>query len=258
MKGYYTEYSSWDSKTLADAENAGLAAAITAQEKGSIFVATQWVAKSFMHDYGVNPSVIQVVRIGSNHMPKITEAEMNHLIANRIKNLSDVLNILFVGVDWERKGGHDFLELCKILKEKKICYYADIVGCTPEIPGELKENIDAHGFLSKADPVQKEELDSLYRNSHFFILPTHAECAGVVFCESSAYALPSLSYETGGLNSIIENGINGQLFPLREDRDIEDWVNWILNLRGNSEKYKQICLSSYKFANKELTWKSVG
>lgn len=169
-----------------------------------------------------------------------------------------MLRILFVGVDWERKGGPDFLELCRMLKKKGIHYHADIAGCTPEIPNELKTDVEVHGFLSKANPAQKKILDALYQNAHFFILPTHAECTAVVFCESSAYALPSLSYQTGGLGSIIENGTNGFLFPLNNPVNMSDWVNFILMLQASPKKYRQLCLSSYDFANHELTWKSVG
>ena len=83
-------------------------------------------------------------------------------------------------MDWERKGGPDFLELCRMLKKKGIHYHADIAGCTPEIPNELKTDVEVHGFLSKANPAQKKILDALYQHTHFFILPTHAECTAVV------------------------------------------------------------------------------
>lgn len=259
MKGYYSEFSNWDFQTLKDAEDAELIAATNAQKTGGGILATsQWAADSFIRDYGVKRSSVYVVRIGGNHMKEYKSSDINRIISDRIQNIKSMLRILFVGVDWERKGGPDFLELCRMLKKKGIHYHADIAGCTPEIPNELKTDVEVHGFLSKANPAQKKILDALYQHAHFFILPTHAECTAVVFCESSAYALPSLSYQTGGLGSIIENGTNGFLFPLNNPVNMSDWVNFILMLQASPKKYRQLCLSSYDFANHELTWKSVG
>lgn len=259
MKGYYSEFSNWDSQTLKDAEDAELLAAANAQKTGGgILAASQWAADSFIHDYGVKRNSVHVVRIGANHMKVFKLSDVNRIISERIQNIRNTLRILFVGVDWERKGGPDFLELCRMLKRNGIHYHADIVGCTPKIPNELKTDVEVHGFLSKANPAQKKILDALYQHAHFFILPTHAECVGVVFCESSAYALPSLSYRTGGLGAVIENGTNGFLFPLNNPVNMSDWVNFILMLQASPEKYRQLCLSSFDFANHELTWNSVG
>ncbi|MDY2686439.1 MAG: glycosyltransferase [Selenomonadaceae bacterium] len=59
-------------------------------------------------------------------------------------------------------------------------------------------------------------------------MPTHAECAGIVFCESSAYGLPSLAYQMGGISSLIKDNVTGKLFSL-EDTSMEKWVKWIKN-----------------------------
>ena len=150
---------------------------------GGILAASQWAADSFIHDYGVKRNSVHVVRIGANHMKAFKLSDVNRIISERIQNIRNTLRILFVGVDWERKGGPDFLELCRMLKRNGIHYHADIVGCTPKIPSDLKTDVEVHGFLSKANPVQKRILDALYQHAHFFILPTHAECVGVVFCE---------------------------------------------------------------------------
>lgn len=39
---------------------------------------------------------------------------------------------------------------------------------------------------------------------------------------------------------------------------MSDWVNLIMILQASPEKYRQLCLSSFDFANHELTWNSVG
>lgn len=37
MKGYYSEFSSWDSQTLKDAEDAELLAAVNTQKNGGVY-----------------------------------------------------------------------------------------------------------------------------------------------------------------------------------------------------------------------------
>ena len=86
----------------------------------------------------------------------------------------------------------------------KVC----IVGCAPDIPDELKSAVTIYKQLNYDVPEDKIIFDRLYASAHFFVLPTHAECAGVVFCESSNRGLPSISYSTGSVPSIIKDGRN--------------------------------------------------
>lgn len=44
---------------------------------------------------------------------------------------------------------------------------------------------------------------------NFLLLPTIAECAGIVFAEASGYGIPSITYDTGGVGTYVIDGING-------------------------------------------------
>ncbi|WP_270350498.1 glycosyltransferase [Ligilactobacillus salivarius] len=61
------------------------------------------------------------------------------------------------------------------------------------------------------------------------LLPTRAECAGIVFNEASAFGVPSLSVDTGGVADYVKNNINGYRMPLSANGEdfalkIEEWI----------------------------------
>ena len=198
-----------------------------------------------------------MVRIGSNHMAHFSEQDIRAIIRNRVDTIKSGLNLLFVGVDWKRKGGADFLRLCELLKEHGVSFHGAIAGCKPVIPSSLQQDIDVYGFLDKGNNDDKEKIDSLFRKAHFFVLPTHAECAGIVFCESSAYGLPSLAYQTGGIGSLIKDDCTGKLFSL-EETSMEKWATWIEEMINHQDRYEKMCYSAYRVAKKELFWDSIG
>ncbi len=71
-----------------------------------------------------------------------------------------------------------------------------------------------HGFLNKNDALQYQEYINIIKKSHIFLLPTKAECAGIVFSEASAYGLPIFTYNTGGIGDYVKDGVNGYKLPL--------------------------------------------
>ncbi|TSA49979.1 MAG: glycosyltransferase [Sphingobacteriales bacterium] len=40
------------------------------------------------------------------------------------------------------------------------------------------------------------------------MVPSRAECYGIVFAEASSYGLPSVSTDTGGVSAVVKEGVN--------------------------------------------------
>jgi glycosyltransferase involved in cell wall biosynthesis len=112
------------------------------------------------------------------------------------------------------------------------------------------------GFLNKNDPQDRLRLEKIYRHSDFFLLPTRAECYGIVFCEANAYGLPVLSTATGGIPEIVRNGVNGFLLPL-EARG-EAYAAHILSIFGNPAKYRKMRAASREQFETRLNWDAWG
>jgi glycosyltransferase involved in cell wall biosynthesis len=126
-----------------------------------------------------------------------------------------------------------------------------VVGCTP--PKEFEHaNVKCYGFLNKNNTVEFDQLISLYRSHHFFILPTKYEAYGLVFCESAAYGLPALGPRTGGIPTIIDHQKTGVLLP--ESATGVEYAQEIIALIHRPEQWQLMRINAHKKYRSTLNW----
>jgi len=107
-------------------------------------------------------------------------------------------------------------------------------------------------FLNKNKSEDYQEFIRIFQESHFFILPTRAECAGIVYAEASAFSVPSLATNTGGVSSVVKNGENGFLFNM--DASAEEYAQVIEELFLNKKRYLTFAEQARKCYLNELNW----
>lgn len=172
-----------------------------------IIVSSQWAANSAINDYHQSPSKVHVVEFGAN----IDDKD----IIERKFSYQGHLHILFLGVDWKRKGGQIAVDACRWLNEHDVPAILHIVGIKNLDESIIKlPYVDYIGFLNKNIPEQYAKLVEIIRLCHCLLLPTLAECSAIAFCESSANGLPVFSHITGGVGNYVLDGRNGYLLPL--------------------------------------------
>jgi len=221
------------------------------QSSDLIFYASDWAADSAVNDYHTNPQKVKVIPFGANIEHSNTEADIRQMIGNR---LNGRCNLLFCGVDWKRKGGEMALQIAQELRNKNIPVHLDIVGIREYL--ELPDFAKNHGFISKKTTEECRKLNELFTNAHFFLLPTRAECYGLVFCEAASFGLPSIATKTGGVTTIIRDHINGMTFDLSASP--KDYAGYIINLLGNPEEYEKLSLSAFRDYKERLNWEVAG
>ena len=173
----------------------------------AIVYPSHWAAQSSIKDYRQDPSKITIAYFGPN---LAQDAIKPHTFIRK-----EVLQILFVGVEWERKGGEIAVEACKWLNENGVSARLHITGIR-----QLEQRvcdlpyIKDEGFLNKNNSDDYSKLVHLYESCDCFLLPTKAECAGICFSEASAFGLPCFSHRTGGVEDYIIDGETGRLLPL--------------------------------------------
>lgn len=206
---------------------------------------SSWAAKSAVDDYGADPTRVHVVPFGANlDAPPSREDAIRRIERDRC-------HLLFVGVKWVEKGGEIAFRTLLELERLGIPAELNIVGCTP--PKEfVHPNLHVFPFLNKNDESEREQLNRLYREATFFILPTRAECFGVAFCEANAFGLPVLSTETGGVPEVVRNGVNGFLFPLEARGD--QYAARIRELWETPSVYQALRVSSRQEFESRLNW----
>jgi len=207
MKDYY--WIGFNHKSIKMAENLETA---TAQQCLFNIRSSQWAKNSLINDCNADPSKCVVLEFGAN---------IDNEDIKPIKPYSGgQLNVLFSGVAWDRKGGAIAVETVKKLRNRGINARLIVVG-PKNIPSECQnvDYVDFVGFLNKNDRNDYIKYIKLFRESHVFLLPTKAECAGVVFSEASSFGIPCYTYATGGTTNYVINGINGQTIELGNGAD---------------------------------------
>jgi len=213
--------------------------------------ASEWAAKSALKHYDVDASKIKVVPFGANLTCSRTASDIKNLVA---KKSTSTCNLLFIGVDWDRKGGDIALKVVQSLNEKGIETKLHVAGCVP--PKPLPSCVINHGYISKRTTAGQNYLDRLFSQSHFLILPSKAECYGVVFAEASSFGLPSLSNNIGGIPTAIAYGKNG--WTVDPVDDISTYTEIIAATIRNKDLYLLHSLLSFKEYTDRLDWRVSG
>jgi glycosyltransferase involved in cell wall biosynthesis len=215
-----------------------------------VLYATRWAAQSAIEHYAADERKIRIIPFGANleYIPK-----REHVLA-RTKH-ADCCRLLFVGVDWEQKGVSIALDTLIALRQLGISAELTVCGCVP--PKNVRHpNIKVIPFLNKNDSWQRRQLETLYMQADFFILPTRNECFGVVFCEASAFGLPSIATRTGGVSEVIQDGVNG--FTLPYNASGKAYAEVIARLYQDTPAYNRLVRTSRQRFETQLNWDAWG
>jgi glycosyltransferase involved in cell wall biosynthesis len=206
---------------------------------------SQWASNSAIHDFNIPSSKVFTIPFGANleNIP-----DRNKVLFK--KNIS-TCNLLFLGVDWNRKGGAIAFDTLIELNKKEVDASLTVCGC---IPPEKFQHPKLHviPFLDKNNPIQRSEFENLFLNSHFLLLPTRMECFGIVFCEASAFGVPSIATDTGGVSSAVTKGKNGFLLPVSSTG--KDYAQLIATIFQDQNKYHLLCEESRNLFETSLNW----
>ena len=214
---------------------------------------SDWAAKSAIEYYQADPNKVKVVPFGANISSELDFARVKDAIEAR---LSNVCKLLFIGVEWLRKGGDVAYAVAKQLNKSGLKTELTVVGCQPEIDEAIPEYVKPLGFIKKSTPEGKERLNQLILESHFLILPSIADCTPMVFPEANSLGVPCLSTKVGGIPSVIHDGENGKLFA--PDANVSEYCNYIQDLFSNYSQYKELAYASFDAYQSRLNWRSAG
>jgi glycosyltransferase involved in cell wall biosynthesis len=210
------------------------------EKSKQLFFPSHWAADSAMKDYGIPSNRIHVIPFGANLDEAPPQTDVSKTAA---------VNLLFIGVEWQRKGGPVAVEALHELLRRGIDARLTIVGSSPEIH---HERITIIPFLNKNNPAERRKLNDLFAAADFFVLPTTAECYGIVFCEASAFGVPSLATRTGGIPGAITEGVNGYMLePASTGKHYADRIQQLLADDDVLPKLKKYSLEKFR---SDLNW----
>ena len=169
---------------------------------------------------------------------------LNNEFVEYIKPNKEIDNtILFVGIDFKRKGGELLLKTFKILKEQYNKEAKLIIAGSNEIKKE--EGITVLG------KVDRKILCEYFNNSTVFCMPSRFEAYGLVFIEALCFGLPIVSYDDFEMHYFV-NKDNGYLINEYDEKKLAEALNEALNnkslinnVKNNSSKY----INDYSWSN---------
>ncbi len=247
---YYSEYSGLCTSTRRDGHRIEQAALDRA---AAALFCSDWAAASARDDYGMPLGRAHVVPFGANVEDPPSRADAAEFIRERP---ADRCRLLFAGVDWQRKGGPLAVEVAAGLEASGIPTELTIVGCDPFRAEAPPPFVRVEGFLSKSSPAGLRRLRTLFSESHFLIVPSLAECYGLVYCEANCFGTPALARRTGGIPTIIEDGVNGRLFEGSAGADA--YVRAIGALFRDFPRYHGMAEAARRAFEERLNWKVAG
>lgn len=215
-----------------------------------IFFASEWAKKNTIKAYNLSSDKIVVIGRGANLVSNYDKQKLNNIISQRESAI--LKNLLFVGKNWKGKGGEVAYQITKKIIENGYKVKLQIVGCSP--PDKIKKAnfVEVYGFLNTKNEKEKKILEELYEKAYLFILPTKYEALGISFNEASSFGLPSISYNTGGVSSAVDNNRTGFLFELNDSIDF--MYSRIVSLFNDKELYNKMAHNAYDKFKNENNW----
>ena len=202
------------------------------------FTMSSNISKSIVEDYSCKPEKISCVYCGAN----VQATEDERFDENRFSNK----NILFVGVDWQRKGGPVLEEAFKTVLSTYRDATLTIVGCTPRL------NLPNCNVVGR---VLLSDVKKYFMQASIFCLPTTLEPFGIVFLEAMAHRLPVIGSNIGAIPDFISEGKNGYMVEPYNSRQL---ARRIIELIGSGEKCKAFGEYGHKFFWNRYTWEKTG
>ena len=212
---------------------------------------SEWAAAAARREYPSAADKIVAIPWGANLERAPDREAVESAIADRRR---DRLELLFLGKEWERKGGPIAFAVVAALRDRGVPARLTVIGETPDVPTALADSVRILGYLDKTDPDDRGALQQALRDSHFLLLPTRAETYGMVFCEAAAYGIPAIATRMGGIPTIVRDGESGQLFGL--DAAAAEYAASIAALWGNRDRYETVALRARHEFETRLNWAS--
>lgn len=181
-----------------------------------------WAARSMIDDYGADPARVRVIHPGidtSRWRPSTQRAVA-----------PDRLRLLFVGGDFERKGGpllldvyrHHLRDRCELHLVTKTNHRAE-----PGITFYRDYGPDDDGLLE------------LFQRSDVLVVPTLADCFSIAAIEAMACGLPVITCPVGGIPEIVVDGETGFLVPPGDAKGLLQSIQALANDAGLQRRFGQ-------------------
>ena len=206
------------------------------QNAAFLFPRSEFLRRSMIEDYGCDPERVIRVGGGSNFgTSSLTDKRYDAQIA------------LFVGFDFERKGGMELLQAWEQVHRQLPQAELWIVG--PRRPRRQLPGVRWIGSVK-----DRQQLAQLYQRATLFVMPSLFEPWGHVFFEAMGYGLPCIGSTICAMPEIIDDGVTGVLVPPGEPAPLADAL---IGLLGDPQRAEAMGKAAQQGVRHGSTWDDV-
>jgi len=165
--------------------------------------------------------------------------------------------VLFVGALRPVKGVNILIDSLSIIaKNRKQVPKTLIVGTGP-LESQIRERVRRIGYSNRVHVtgfVNREQLKLLYRQAAIYVLPSLHEGLPTTILEAMASSLPVIASDIPGPNEVVQNGLNGILFP---PGDASSLAQSIVYLMDNPEVRRNLGGCGRKRTEERYSWPAI-
>lgn len=201
-----------------------------------VFTASENTRQSMMNHYGVPAERVVAVGEGLKYdrLPSVED------------KVYDGRTLIFVGFQFERKGGLLVLEALRRLRFKYPDLRLVVVG-TPKL-----YDVAGVEWVGKLD--QLEVLSAYYRTASVFVMPSYCEAFGLVFLEAMAHKLPCIGSKNDAMPEIIVHDETGFVI---ERGNVDELCRYLERLIGDPKLMARMGEAGYRRVMERYTWPKV-
>ncbi len=202
-----------------------------------VFTWSEFARQSVIQDYGIAPDRVIATGAGANFKSvSISEKSYESQIA------------IFVGFEFERKGGLVLMESWKQVRKKLPNAQLYMVGLT----NPTNEEIPGVRWFGKV--TDRQELQQLYHQSTVFVMPSIFEPWGHVFTEAMGMGLACIGNNSCAMPEIITHEETGYLVT---PGDVEELSEALITLLSNPDIAARLGHQAYHKMADAGSWSDV-
>lgn len=201
------------------------------------FTWSEFTRQSFINDYGLPEDRVVAVGGGSNFKP-----------ADLTQKPYDTQTAVFVGYEFERKGGYYLLEAWKQVNRVLPKATLNIIG--PRTA--LADAMPGVHWLGRID--NRDELRQRLMEATVFVMPSLFEPYGHAFTEAMAMGLPIIAADHCAMPEIVRHDETGLLVPPRDAESLAEALIQLLSNPDTAQKMGHMANDEMKHAR---TWDDV-
>ncbi len=211
-----------------------------------VLTMSEHLRRSFIDDFGLPPERVVCVGAGVN---------LERLPPERPDKRYDTGQVLFIGVEFERKGGLVLLQAFSEVRRRQPAAVLHVVGPRVGPPaGQPLDGVQWHGHLNKRDPRQAALLERLFAESSVFVLPSLYEPFGIAPAEAMMHGIPAVVSGAWALGETVTDGETGLHVPPGEWEPLAGALSALLS---DPARCRALGLQARQTALARFTWEEV-